>query len=90
MILKESGKGEHNSKLYTIETEDGTRKLVWGRASLDDQFSTIQLGTYVWITFNGLKKGKNGKEYKDFTVDFDPESVPQEPEIDFSEVPNEV
>jgi hypothetical protein len=47
---------------------------VYGTASLNRQFKNIPEGSYVWITYNGLTTSKNGRQVKDFSVDFDDEA----------------
>jgi hypothetical protein len=39
----------------------------------------VPQGTYIKLTYEGKKKGKNGKEYNNFKVFIDQDSVPQTP-----------
>ena len=58
---------------YIIEAGDGTCYGVYGTASLDRQFKKIPEGCYVWITYEGVVTSKNGRQVKQFTVDYDDE-----------------
>lgn len=58
---------------YVIAAGD-TKYGVYGTASLNRQFANVPEGSYVWITFNGLTTSKNGRQVKDFLVDFDDEA----------------
>lgn len=58
---------------YIVEASDGTNYGIYSTASIDRQFKNIPEGSYVWITFRGLEKSKNGREVKVFDIDFDDE-----------------
>lgn len=89
LISVDKDRGDYHSTAYTLQTDKGERLLIWGNKVLDDQLSTVSVGSYVWITFLGEKKSKKGgnKPYKDYSVDFDPESVksPDSEDIDVPE-----
>lgn len=89
LVSVDKNRGDYNSTAYILQTDDGQRKLVWGNKVLDDQLATIPVGAYVWISFLGEKKSKKAgnKPYKDYLVDFDPESVnsPDAKDIDVPE-----
>ena len=77
----EPNAGEFGSTLYTIETETGERKIVWGNKIMDDQLSIIPENTWVQIEFAGVKKTKKGnKTYKDFLVSYDNSTAVQSSE----------
>lgn len=67
-IDKEINVGPNKSNLYHIETDDGTVVKVWGSTVIDGNMDEIARGKYVRIVYNGLKKGKTGKEYKSYTI----------------------
>ena len=69
-----SGQYGQKSK-YVIETKDGTLYDVFSTATLERQFKNIPVGVYVWITFDGETKSKNGRTVKLYTVDYDDEIV---------------
>ena len=69
-----SGQYGDNIK-YTIETPDGTLYDVFATASLERQFKNVPEGCYVWISYDGEVKSKNGRTVKQFTVDYDDEIV---------------
>ena len=60
---------------YVIETNDGTLYDVFASASLERQFKNVPEGCYVWITFDGEVKSKNGRMVKQYSVDYDDELV---------------
>lgn len=69
-----SGQFGENTK-YTIETKDGTLYDIFASASLSSQFKNVPEGCYVWITYDGEVKSKNGRTVKQYTVDYDDEIV---------------
>lgn len=64
-----------DSVKYVIETKDGTEFGIYGSATLDRQFKNVPAGCYVWITYDGEVKSKNGRTVKQYSVDYDPELV---------------
>ena len=60
--------GDHNSELYSLETEEGRQVGVWGSKVLDGKMLGIQVGQQVKIKFVGKVKPEKGNEYKDFEV----------------------
>lgn len=68
--------GPNESTLYTVKKDDDTEVKVWGSTVLDDRFLGVPEGTYVKVTYEGLKKGKNGKSYHNYKVFIDEDSVP--------------
>jgi hypothetical protein len=68
--------GPNESTMYTIKKDDGTEVKVWGSTVLDDRFLGVVEGTYVRVTYEGLKKGKAGKDYHNYKVYID-EATPK-------------
>lgn len=58
---------------YIIEDNNGTKWGVYSSASLSRQFKKIPEGSYVWIEYVGLVTSKNGRNVKQFNVDYDDE-----------------
>jgi hypothetical protein len=78
-LLKiENGVGPNHSTMYTIKKDDDSEVKVWGSTVLDDRFLGVPEGTYVKVTYEGLKQGKAGKSYHNYKVFIDEDSVPQE------------
>ena len=69
-----SGQYGDNTK-YVIETKDGTLYDIFASASLERQFKNVPEGCYVWVTYDGEVKSKNGRTVKQYTVDYDDEIV---------------
>lgn len=69
--------GPNESTLYTVKKDDDNEVKVWGSTVLDDRFLGVPEGTYIRVTYEGLKKGKNGKSYHNYKVYIDEDSVPQ-------------
>ncbi len=58
------------SKLYVVKTEDDKERGLWGSTALDTQMGSVQIGSMIKVSYNGLKKSKNSnREYKDFEVE---------------------
>lgn len=73
---KEEFEGQYGQSIkYIIEASDGTNYGVYGSATLDRQFKNIPEGVYVWITYDGEVKSKNGRTVKQYSVDYDDELV---------------
>jgi hypothetical protein len=72
LVAKQENVGPNNSKLFTIEVSGskGKKESVWGSAVLDKLFQLV-IGTEVWITYLGKKKGKRGTDFKDYKIEFD-------------------
>lgn len=70
--------GPNESTLYTVKKDDGKELKIWGSTVLDDRFLGVPEGTYVKVSYEGLKKGKNGKSYHNYKVFIDEDSVPQD------------
>lgn len=58
---------------YIIKDNNGTKWGVYSSASLSRQFKRIPEGSYVWIEYVGLVTSKNGRNVKQFNVDYDDE-----------------
>ena len=73
---KEEFEGQYGHSIkYIVEAGDGTSYGVYGSATLDRQFKNIPEGVYVWITYDGEVKSKNGRTVKQYSVDYDDELV---------------
>lgn len=73
-INKESFSGQYGESIkYVIEVSEGNFVGVYGTASLNRQFDNIPEGCYVWITYDGEVKSKNGRIVKQYSVDYDDE-----------------
>lgn len=70
--------GPNSSTMYTILKDDGVEVKVWGSTVLDDRFLGVPKQTYVKVTYEGLKAGKAGKNYHNYKVFIDLDSMPQE------------
>jgi|TARA_Y100000310_G_scaffold248870_1_gene254865 hypothetical protein len=71
VVNKQEDVGINNSKLYSIETQEGV-KNVWGSAILDSRMNLVKLGDMVKITYKGLAEAKQGKKpAKIFKVEVD-------------------
>lgn len=68
--------GPNESTMYTITRDDASEVKVWGSTVLDDRFLGVPEGTYVKVSYEGLKKGKNGKSYHNYKVFIDMDSTP--------------
>lgn len=70
--LKSEGVGPNKSNVYEIKRHDGAIVSVWGSTVIDSQMNNesdpIVVGEEVRFVFNGMRKGKRGASYKDFTV----------------------
>lgn len=62
--------GPNNSKLYTLEQEDGERISIWGSTVLDTRMKNVQAGEEVKILYKGIgySNTRKGATYKDFEV----------------------
>lgn len=70
---KEIFEGNFGETIKYVITAGEESYGVYGTASLNRQFKNIPEGSYVWITYKGLTTSKNGRQVKDFSVDFDDE-----------------
>lgn len=57
-----------NSKVYTLEKDDGSAISIFGSVILDDRMSEIEVGNYIKIVYKGLIKTGSGKNAKLFEV----------------------
>lgn len=61
------------STIHTIETAEGPFSF-WGFTAIDNILRQVKTGTYLWITYKGMVKAKNGKAHS-VAVDYDDEPV---------------
>ena len=65
----ENDVGPNNSKLYTIEKEDGEKITFWGATVLDRWMRQANIGDDLKIIYQGMAKNdKSGRSYKNFEV----------------------
>ncbi len=57
---------EHNYTIYYLETKDNIMQ-VSGSTVLDKMMKLFNIGDFVRIVYNGIKKGEKA-EYKDFDI----------------------
>jgi len=67
-VLVDIGEGDYGNKTYTLETQPGTLKSLYGSIVLDKKMSKVKVGELVRITFLGVKQGKR-REYNDYKVE---------------------
>jgi len=69
-----TGQGrDGNSSIHTIQKEDGSMASFWGSTALDDKISKCTPGDFIRVQFEGTKKSKTGRDYKDWAVFVDHE-----------------
>lgn len=57
-----------NQFAYDFEVGDGEFKTIFGTDILSSKLNKVKEGSLVKIEYLGLKKGKSGREYRDFNV----------------------
>lgn len=77
LVKIEHNIGPNESTMYTVKRDDDTETKIWGSTVLDDRFLGVPQGTYVRVTYEGLKKGKAGKSYHNYRVFIDEDSAPE-------------
>ena len=66
-VSREDNVGPNNSKLYTIEKENGERVSVWGNTILDSRLKNVLEGEEVGIAYLGkVVNPKTNREYHNF------------------------
>lgn len=63
----QSNVGENNSNVYNFLAE-GEPVSIWGSAVLDSRLANLTGGEEVKIVYEGMAEGKNGRNYKDYSV----------------------
>jgi hypothetical protein len=72
LIKVEKDVGVNKSMLYSLETEAGVFKSIWGSVVLDQRMSLVKPGQRVRITYKGLAEKQSGKNpAKIFKVEVD-------------------
>lgn len=61
--------GTKKSMIYTLQQEDGGQIAFWGGTVIDRSMSKAVVGNYLYITYLGVGKSKNGKSFNNFSVD---------------------
>lgn len=64
---KKDDVGPNHSEIYVIN-KDGNLFSIWENTVLRGKFQLIPFGTDVQVMYHGMAKGKNGKYYKNFSV----------------------
>ena len=62
------------SAIHTLETNEGPYSF-WGFTAIDNILRNVKDGTYLWITYKGKVKAKNGMAHS-VAVEYDDETVP--------------
>ena len=63
--IQEEG-GKYKTKVYVVETEQGIVDI-YGSSVLNAKLNSIcQIGNKIKIVFLGMKKNKDGTDYKDY------------------------
>lgn len=65
------------SKIYTVEKKGGDEVGVWGTTMLDNFFRNITEGTEIRIEYLGKEDGKAGRQYHNFKMEYDKDTMPQ-------------
>lgn len=74
LVKVEDEVGMNKSKIYSLESEPGVFKSVWGSTILDQRMTLVKVGQRVRITYKGLSEKKPGKNpAKIFKVEVDTE-----------------
>lgn len=70
--IKENQGPKKNSKVYSLQKEDGEIVQFWGSKMIDDNLFPDDCGTKIKIVYSGkvrLKNGNNMRQYDVFTAD---------------------
>lgn len=78
LVDKRFGVSSKNLNFYTIEVEGGKKYSLLGGVVLDKTLGTYTLGTVVKVTYKGMKKSDKGNPFKDYEVEYDPETGKKE------------
>lgn len=62
-IKKQENVGKNKANLYTLETDEGERKAIWGSTVLDDKMSEVEIGDLIRITYQGEDEDKGYHKY---------------------------
>ena len=91
-VEKEEHVGENDSNVYTIKTNDGQLRTLWGSSILDIRFKHLEKGELVKVEYLGTEPSqkRKGKSYHNFRVfhqkpevvleEVNPDDVPVEPQ----------
>lgn len=70
VVLIQEARNAKSSRTATLELENGEKMGVWLSTVIDGAFRAgVHEGDTVRVTYNGKKKGNNGPEYNDYSVD---------------------
>ncbi len=64
----------------SLRTDDGKLVKFSAPTVLAKRLRRIQVGRKIWIVYEGMVQGENGKSYKSFVVDYDDSEGPLLPE----------
>lgn len=70
-VSKNENVGANESTMYMLKTKDGLVG-VWDTTVIHSKMSQIPIGSEVLVKSVGKKKGKNGREYKDYVIMYRP------------------
>ena len=68
---KKTEVGKNKSNVYAFDV-DGKSVGVWGSTVIDTKMAEIMIGSKVKIEYLGITTSKNGNEYQDFKVSYQP------------------
>ncbi len=80
LVGKAENVGPNNSKLFTIEKKGGHKVSVWGSAVLDKIY-TLPIGALIRIEYLGKEKGKKGTMFKNYKIQIDEDTRPDNADI---------
>jgi hypothetical protein len=85
LVEKQAHVGANDSYVFTFEKEDTHDKVaVWGSAVLD-KINNLPIGTLVRIEYLGQVKGKRGTFFKNYKIQFDQDTRPEDDLIDMAQ-----
>lgn len=70
--LVDTGK-EKPQRAHSMEAKDGELFEFWGSAQIDIAVERVKPGTYIWITYEGMKPSRRGNMHS-FTIEYDDET----------------
>ena len=61
--------GKYNQNIYLIQTKDNEKIRVWGKNYLDVLMDAVEVGDYIRITYNGVRKTSSGNYMMIYNVE---------------------
>jgi len=72
LVLIKPSRGPKSSGVMLIEKEDGTKVNVWMKTVIASSIEgVVKEGESIRLTYNGLKKTKDGADFHDYKVEVD-------------------